>query len=316
MTYSITVFDSIFDNSTHKRVDVESFDQFCALFMRLSTLRGRKAVRGEKTKKPASPLISPAIYKADSTRRNNNVVAWAGWAAVDVDNYEGDDELLLRDLSKKYRYICYSTASSTKEKRKFRLVFPLTHHVPADKIRHFWFALNKELGDIGDPQTKDLSRMYYVPAQYPNAYNFIFVSSDGADIDPDELMRRYEYVEKTHSSILDQLPEDVRRDILARRQTQLTNRDVRWTSYRDCPFVSKKLVAEYVSITETGWYHTLYRLMVSIASRAISKKYPITADEIARLCTELDNDTGGWYKNRPLIVEAERALEYAMANSD
>ena len=28
--------------------------------------------------------------------------------------------------------------------------------------------MNKEFKDIGDEQTKDLARMYYVPAQYPN----------------------------------------------------------------------------------------------------------------------------------------------------
>ena len=49
------------------------------------------------------------------------------------------------------------------------------------KIRSntFWYALNKELGDIGDPQTKDLSRMYYVPGKYEGAYNFIFNNFTG-----------------------------------------------------------------------------------------------------------------------------------------
>ena len=72
-----------------------------------------------------------------------------------------------------YEYVCYSTASSTVKKPKFRLVFPLTKEVHAKDLSHFWFAMNKEFKDIGDEQTKDLARMYYVPAQYPNAYNFI-----------------------------------------------------------------------------------------------------------------------------------------------
>ena len=61
-----------------------------------------------------------------------------------------------------YRYFCYSTASSSLTNPKFRLVFPLTQWVNKEDIKHFWFALNKEIGDIADAQTKDLSRMYYV----------------------------------------------------------------------------------------------------------------------------------------------------------
>ena len=51
------------------------------------------------------------------------------------------------------------------------------------------FALNKEIGDIADAQTKDLSRMYYIPAKYKKAFNFIF-SHNGAIIDPDALMEK------------------------------------------------------------------------------------------------------------------------------
>ena len=164
---SFTVFKSIFDNNTDTRVDFDSFEKFEKALYHLSTLSGYKAKKGEFTKK-ASPLISPAIYKPGTTRANDNVIEWAGWAAIDVDNhvFEGNlkDELYSRFGS--WYYICYSTASSTRDKPKFRLVFPLTSPVPAVSIKHFWYALNAEFGSIGDGQTKDLSRMYYVPAQY------------------------------------------------------------------------------------------------------------------------------------------------------
>ena len=54
--------------------------------------------------------------------------------------------------------------------------------------------------------------------------------------------------------------------------------------------------------------------MVAVASKALQNKYPITSQEIAELCRELDNETGNWYQNRPLEVEADRALEYAYRN--
>lgn len=54
--------------------------------------------------------------------------------------------------------------------------------------------------------------------------------------------------------------------------------------------------------------------MVAVAGNAIKQQYPITASEIAKLCQELDMETGQWYKNRPLDKEADRALEYVYKN--
>ena len=54
--------------------------------------------------------------------------------------------------------------------------------------------------------------------------------------------------------------------------------------------------------------------MVAIASKAVRNNYPITANEIAKLCQELDAETGNWYKNRPIDKEADRALEYVYKN--
>ena len=154
---SLTVFKSIFDNKTDTRVDFDSFDKFEKSLYHLSTLKGYKAKRGEFTNK-ASPLISPATYKLDTTRANTNVIEWAGWAALDVDNHQfnGDLESELARLYPNTYFICYSTASSTRDHPKFRLVFPLTRAVGSEEIRHFWFALNREFGMVGDTQTKDL----------------------------------------------------------------------------------------------------------------------------------------------------------------
>ena len=54
--------------------------------------------------------------------------------------------------------------------------------------------------------------------------------------------------------------------------------------------------------------------MVAIAGNAVKNKYPISVGEISKMCREFDNDTGGWYKNRPLDKEADRALEYVYKN--
>ena len=260
-------------------------------------------------------LISPATYKPDTTRKNDNVVEWSGWCAVDVDDYEPEGELkddLIRRFST-WRFTCYSTASSTRSSPKFRLVFPLTRAVEMERIRDFWYALQTELGDLGDRQTKDLSRMYYIPGKYADAYNFIF-SNGGVSIDPDELIFKHPMPKKANlNNFFDRLPDEMQKQIIEYRKNKL-DANYEWTSYRDCPFFPKKLEMEYRAISNTGWYHKMYQIMVAIAGNAIKNKYPITVSEISKMCRELDGDTGNWYKNRPLDKEADRALEYVYKN--
>jgi len=305
--YSLTLFKSIFDNKTHKRMDFSSYAQFEQLLFELS--------REKRPDKKSAPLISPAIYHKDTTRANDNVIGWAGWCAVDIDEHKFDDDIE-KELIKhygKWNHICYSTASSTKEHPKFRLVFPLSKDIPKNSIKHFWYALNKELGDVGDPQTKDLSRMYYVPGKYEGAYNFIYNNFSGIDMDPFDIISRHDYVERS-GGLLDHLPKEIRAQLLAHRKNEMTNINVTWSNYRDCPFVNKKLVKEYNLITDTGWYTKMYAIMVSIAGNAIRKKYPITAQEITTLCKEIDYENGNWYKSRPFDKEADRAIEYIYSN--
>lgn len=316
--YSLTLFDSVYDNKTHKRMDFSDWDKFEKLLYNVAQQPGYKPSKGEKLAKgvKASPLISPATYKDNTTRKNDNVVDWGGWCALDVDDhlFEGDLQNELTTKFGKYTFVCYSTSSSTVDHPKFRLVFPTSVRVEAQRIRHFWHALNAEIGGVGDAQTKDLSRMYYVPGIYPGAHNFIF-SNRGVPVDPFELMEKHKYVEKSATSAFDRMPEAIKQAIMKERKTKLTNTDIKWSSYHDCPFVSKKAIDEYNSISSTGWYHKMYQIMVSIASSAIRRNYPITAKEIEILCRQIDMETGGWYKNRPLNQEASRALDFVMKNA-
>ena len=296
---SLTIFNNISDNKTHQRMDYDSFDEFEAVLFKLS----------ESTKYPTkkdAPLISPAIYKTDSTRCNDGVVAWAGWCAVDVDIEVSEEPW------NKYYHIKYSTASSTKTLPKFRLVFPLTRYVDKEEIKHFWFALNKELGEIGDAQTKDLSRMYYIPAKYDGANNIIH-KNENKLLDPTALMEKHKYV-TPEGSFFDKLPPAIKQGLMDHRKNQLNNKHYTWTGYKDCPFVNQKKIADYKLLTD-GWYYALYQLMVSIAGNAISKGYPITAKEVEYLIRDLDADCGNWYLKRPIDKEAERAIEFVFSKN-
>jgi hypothetical protein len=305
---SLTLFKGIYDNKTDKRIDVRNFDAFERVLYQLA--------EKPRAGKHDAELMSPAIYEPNALRRNDNVIEWAGWCAVDVDDYKfnGELEYDLVNRFSDYRFVCYSTASSTTDLPKFRLVFPLTEAVRNGEIKAFWYALQTELGDLGDKQTKDLSRMYYIPGKYAGAHNFIFSHHNGRSINPRKLISKHPMVEKSGTSFIDRLPEAMQKQIVEYRKSKLDNTDINWTSYRDCPFFPKQLENEYRSISNTGWYHKMYQIMVALAGNAIKNEYPITAQEISKLCRELDTDTGNWYANRPIDKEADRALEYVYRN--
>ena len=316
--YALTIFKSprwweekqrfVYDNKTHRRMSFDTWDKFIYFFEKLSE-------RPLYDKQDAE-LISPAVFKPDSTRKNDNVLGWAGWAAVDVDDVtiDGDLKEYLVNRFGDYDFICYSTASSTPAQPKFRLVFRLSGQVEQSRIKHFWHALNSELEDIGDAQTKDLARMYYTPACYHRAYNFFFVNR-GDPIDVDYLLARWPYDDKRDSKdFMDRLPSAWREQIIEYRKGKLDNTSYVWSSYQDCPFWPKKLATEYITISSTGWYRQMYRIMIAIAGKAVEKGYPITAPQIVDLCRQFDRDTGNWYENRPMEIEANNALEYAYKN--
>ena len=310
MTYSFTIFKSIFDNKTHRRMDFGSWEEFEKLLYKLSAQPGYKPKKDER--RLGSPLISPAIFEANTTRKNDNVKAWGGWAALDVDDYEGDWQEAC-NIFMPYKHVRYSSASSTIVKPKFRVVLPLTRTVNADEIRHLWYALNKEFNSLGDPQTKDLSRMYYVPADYPDSFHFI-ESNHGTFIDPSELMSKHAFVREARSTFMESLPEAMRERIIEYRKESLNNRNYKWNGYRDFSFVNKYKVSKYFALQGTGWYRQMYSIMVSIAGKAVRCGYPITPSEIANLCREIDTESGGWYKNRNLETESLRAIEFAVGN--
>lgn len=308
--YSLTIFKNRFDNKTNKCMDFGSWDEFVNLLCNLS--------QKEETKQTAA-LISPAVYTKGTTRSNKHVECWGNWAAVDVDDLLLDSDVTITDyISERfsdYDFVCYSTASSKTNHPKFRLVFNLMDVVQRDDIKRFWHALNTELGDIGDKQTKDLSRMYYVPAKYVGAYNFFFVNK-GKAIDADYLAIKHPYKEREGNSFLDRLPEEMQRAVIDHRKSQMDNTSIAWTSYLDCPFFPKKLAMEYKTISSggTGWYHKMYQIMIATAGNAVKKGYPITAREVAALCKQFDMDNGNWYDNRPLEKEADGAIEYIYRN--
>lgn len=315
------IFVSAFKNiykTTPALGEFSNWDKFVASLQESSKIPATKGGHN------SAPLISCAKFKDGTTRANKNVEFWS-WAALDVDDYEFTftkhlpidvlNELMTwLESVIPFEFVCYSTASSTVEHPKFRLVFPISRRVYDDELQHFWFSLNKKVG-LGDQQTKDMSRMFYIPGQYPDAFNFFCKSSHNkVSLNVDDLLQEYPFV-KPKTGFLENLPDDLREEILHHRKKQMTNAGVSWSGYRDCPFFPQKLAKEYRGIFGTGWYHKMYQIMIAVAGNAIREGYPITPQEISVLCRELDRETGNWYKNRPLEREASGAIEWVYRNN-
>jgi hypothetical protein len=310
MKYQLSTFTTIFEKTPYAIISFQDWNKLVNFFYSLSKKPGEKPNYKKGIKKGVA-LITPAIFKGDS-RKNENVEHWAGWCALDIDdNTNINIEEFLKKFSA-YKYICYSTGSSTKENPKCRLIFPLTKYVPNEKIAHFWYAINKVLGDAADEQTKDFCRLFYIPAQYSNAYNFFYSNKEGKILDVEKLLDAIPYKTKTSGNFISKFPVEIQRQILQHNFNNLRNTNISWTSYENCPFINKKMLQDYREITKTGWYHKMYQLMVAIAGNAIAMEYPITAVEIEKLCKDIDKDTGMWYSKRPILIESQRAIDYAL----
>jgi hypothetical protein len=307
-SFDITIFKNLYDNTTDKQMSFDTWDSFSDFFKSLAKV--------EMEKKSDAVLISPAVYKEGTTRAIANVSHWSSWAAIDVDSMPVDYNLVKETLESRFKqnkYLVYSTASSTLDIPKFRVVFPLTRTVTPEEFPHFWYALNKTFGEVVDRQTKDLTRMFYVPGCYANSFNFFYAYDDADPIDPDVFMDAHEFVTSEGLSLFDRLPDEIKERIIDHKKNN-ANSKYTWTNYTDCPFVSKKLVKEYSEIAYrdgSGRYHKMYCIMISIAAKAIKSEYAITAEEIACLVNEIDTSFSSLYTKRPLIREAGNALEYA-----
>ena len=108
---------------------------------------------------------SGATYKPGTTRKNVNVVEWSV-AGADIEHVTLDDvQQLCEHLGElDLAYVMYSTYRFEPEEPRVRFAIPLTKAVPAERYPDAWRRIDAYLfGGKNDPNTKDASRMLYVP---------------------------------------------------------------------------------------------------------------------------------------------------------
>jgi len=81
-------------------------------------------------------------------------------------------------------WFAYSTYSHRDDDPHYHLVLPLAERVPAGLWRAVWEGLHQRLNLVGDPQTKDPARLFYLPQHAPDQ-TFEFHEGRGALLDTD-----------------------------------------------------------------------------------------------------------------------------------
>jgi putative DNA primase/helicase len=130
----------------------------------------------ENAVKDAGALWSPVEYDPGTTRGNRNV-RFIEALVVDMDS-EAFDNARLDDLE----WFAYSTYSHRLDDPHYHLVLPLAEKVPASLWRVVWQELHDRIGLVGDPQTKDPARIFYLPQHAPDQ-PFEFHEGHGALLD-------------------------------------------------------------------------------------------------------------------------------------
>ena len=263
-------------------------------------------------------LFSPVRFKYNYRLIANFINC--GAVVIDIDN--GLTIQAARQLLTDIRIesLLYTTASHSPDKEKFRVVIPLLNFVGADEYPLFWRIINLLFGNSVDPQTKDLTRMFFVPGKYVGVQNEfhhfeggILSSKDWIDAGKDLIASDDERKAQLKAQKI-----NIRRTCHRGENTsnpvnlvkrRMTRKHFSWRGLFDCPFVKQHYIDEYRALSE-GWYHGLYIFMCKVAGNAEARGYPIDVSELAELAEALDQFDGRWYARRPLAREAQNAIDY------
>jgi len=136
----------------------------------LADWRGFDQQRSLKKRHPALVLA-----EIKGPRRNENVIAVHGIAA-DIDTPPTDDryrtfEEMQDWLTRQgWSFVLYTTTKSAAGHHRYRVVLIFEHAISPDKHLAAWMAVNKKLGGVMDPGTKDAARLSFLPANWIGDY--------------------------------------------------------------------------------------------------------------------------------------------------
>ena len=284
----------------------ETWEDFCETMRVISEVEGYKPSSTEYDK--TQGLISGAIYGNETDKRaNDNVI---GWDLIILDIDDSDKTLEEIDvIFGSFHRMFYSSASCTHNKLKMRVIIPLNETAPAEVLRNIWYATQIWCEGLVDEQTKDISRINYIPARYTNKgddYRHFFEVRTGNYLDWRALIAKYPMPPIEERFKRNNPLKKLKRKIFV-DNNPLPDFNIQ---SGDCKFVWDSMIRDY-QLTPAGGHHAaIYQFMVKICYNAQKMNYPLDISELVDMATQLDNLDGGFYDEKKIRNSAADAMEY------
>ncbi len=278
----------------------------------------------EKTKKYSTPAISPAIYAAGTTRANDNVVGWAEWMGLDIDNdgplYTSIDQAVAILDGVPCDYVVHTTMKATASHHRFRVLLPLNRELTREEIKPAWDATCRMFGSLGpDPCCKDLSRIYVAPTLWQarldgndKPFNDFRFRMEGDVLDIDHVVSAFPAPTPPAQPSPSVGATPPRKAQTGRSVKKAKALPIGQSIYSS-PVVTACMIEDYVNAPKGSHHTELFRFMTRVAGRAKAKGYDITAVDLIALAREVDaasplqTNPNRWSR---IQEEAERALRF------
>jgi hypothetical protein len=294
-TLKCTWFNGKYD-AEPKEFD-ETWDAICAEWLRLSTIPRTKY---EKEETGTVPAICPVSYSGNR-RLKDEALAWS-FAGFDIDHGVTFDEMkdALDHLG--WTYCIHTTTTSMANEHRLRVLLPITRDILAAEYPGVWASFNLFFGGVLDHKTRDISRLFYVPAAWRGSDYRRIEFGHGSPVDIDRIRRSFP---------VEIEPEAPPVDITALRAAILAGKPAGWRCLFDPGKVTSLYESPFVSAATLGTFNSarkgsgrFFSFLVSVALSALYQGYEITVEELVCLGLQLE-------RRKDAEHDAKGALKFA-----
>ena len=177
---TFTLFSSVTDRFGERKT--LGWDEWCESYFFRFEVRGSVEDSGNKealNEKKKGPAVVLGTLHPKKPRGKKNVLHVHA-LSLDVEDQEEEKVLAAFEWlnERGLDYCVHTTHKSGSEvaggKQRLRVVIPLDRPITPVEHKASWLALNEALGHVNDPQTKDASRLNFLPSTFDMAHAFFF----------------------------------------------------------------------------------------------------------------------------------------------
>lgn len=123
----------------------------------------------------------------EDKNRSKKHVDFCDAIGIDIEHKTEEQIEVAFEALSEFEFVCYETYSSTSEDPRYRVVVPFTESVSPEKWPDVWISVNRFIGYINDPSTKDCSRLHFLPSCPQDAEPGSFHNGTGKFLSLDDL---------------------------------------------------------------------------------------------------------------------------------